>query len=348
MPPLSSRPVTAADIAMRLSLAPTTVAAALRGETRIAASTRERVALVAAELGYRRNLAASLLGSRRQPGRPPTLSAAYLVRLTGAGATPYDATLRAAFDAAGWGFQIINLMTVRDLTALARRLENQGVDGLVLGPTTPTDLPLPALPWERFALVSVIRQRASEGFDTVRTNHFGSVLGLFDAVITHGYRRIGVLHRSHTPALQDDDARLAAFLLLQKRRSPGAPPVFLHELPFRAERNAERADLAALDAWLTRHRPELVIGFNSGDRDLLAQTGRRIPTDLAFASLHTYANQRPALAGLQAPAEIVADLTRLRLEQKLRLGELGLSARPIESVVTPAFLPGASLPACDR
>ncbi len=338
------RAPTTADLARHLGLAASTVAAALRGETRIAVATRERVRLAAQEFGYRRNVAASVLGARRRGGRSPTLSAALLTRLDGKGETPYAESLTAAFTASGWVFQTINLMAVRDFGALARRLENQGVDGLVLGPTTPTDMPIPALPWERFALVSVIRQRVADGLDVVRVNHLASVIGLVRAVANRGYRRIGVLHRSHHPVLQDDEARLAAFLLLQHRRGPGDPEVMIHELPFAGEDGGAAKRLARLDVWLARRRPEVVIGFNDSDRLLLMQTGRRVPEDIAFAALHVYRRQSGAVAGLAAPAETSADLVRVRLEQKLRLGELGLSPRPQETVLTPEFFPGASLP----
>jgi LacI family transcriptional regulator len=342
------RPPTTADLAQRLGLAATTVAAALRGETRIAAATRERVRRAAEEAGYRRNVAAAVLGGRRRADRSPTLSAALLTRLVGEGGTPYPEILRESFATGGWSFKSVNLMAVRDPLTVARRLEAQGVDALVLGPTTPTDLPLPELPWERFALVSVIRQRVADGVDVVRVNHFSSVLGLVHEVAKLGYRRIGVLHRPHRPVLQDDDARLAAFLLLQQRRTPANAELFLHELPFVAEDGGAGRRLARLRDWLGRHRPEVVIGFNASDRQLLAQAGRRVPEDLAFAALHVYRRQRGEVAGLAAPAETIADLVRIRLEQKLRLGELGLSARPQETVVAPEFIPGASLPARAR
>lgn len=337
--------LTTADLAARLGLAPTTVAAALRGETRIAAATRERVARVAAELGYRRNVAASVLGSRRHAGdRPPTLSAALLVRLRSPGTTPYEATLRQAFVGAGWLFRTVNLMNVRDPAALGRRLADQGVDGLVLGPTTPTDLAPPALPWDRFALVSLIRQRVADGFDTARVNHFGSMLRLLEAVTAQGYRRIGVIHRPHTPALQEDDARLAAFLLWQQRRGPAVPRLFLHELPFSDTPRSPEDEAAQLGAWLARDRPDVVLGFNASDQHLLHRTGRRVPQDLAFAAMHVYRRQQPQVAGLAAPAELIGDLARLRLEQKIRLGERGLSARPVETVLTQDFFVGDSLP----
>lgn len=336
---------TTADLAAQLGLAATTVAAALRGETRISAQTRERVARAAAELGYRRNIAASVLGSRRQAGaRSPTLSAAFLVRLRGTAGTPYESSLRLAFTAAGWLFRTVNLMNVRDPAALGRRLDAEGVDGLVLGPTSPTDLALPPLPWQSFALISVIRQRVSDGFDTARVNHFGSVLRLVDEIVSRGYRRIGVLHRPHTPALEEDDARLAAFLLARHRHSRGAVRVFLHHLPFREETTDEPARDSALKRWLDRTRPDVVIGFNSADRHLLQAAGRRVPSDLAFAAVHVYQKQTPNCAGLRSPAELIADLARIRLEQKVRLGERGLSTRPVESVLTPEFIAGASLP----
>lgn len=337
------RALTTADLAAHLGLGASTVAAALRGDPRIAATTRLRVRAAADAAGYRRNVAASVLGSRRRPAAPTTVSAAFVTRLSGAGTTPYAEPLRAAFTASGWLFHTVNLPSARSTTAAARLLEARGVDALVLGPTTPTDLPLPPLPWERFAVVSVIRQRAAEGVEVVRVNHFASVLRLVHSLAAHGRRRIGVIHRFHSPALEDDDARLAAFLLLQRRLRGTAQRLLLHEAPLRGSTSPEARHRLA--AWLDAARPDVVVGFNADDSTRVEETGRRVPDDVAFAAVHVHRRQRGTIAGLESPAEALADTVRLRVEQKLKLGEFGLSARPIETVLTPLFHPGATLPA---
>lgn len=342
------RPPTIADIAGRLRLAPTTVAAALRGEARISLTTRERVAQAASEIGYRRNLAASILGSRRGKHGGRALSVALVVQLAGRNFGPYEKPLREYFGAQGWLFHAVNLMQEKRIESVVRSLEHRGVDALILGATSPSDDRIPEFPWERFAVVSVIRQRVEEGFDTVRVNHFNSVMRLVRAIFTRGYRRIGILHRAHTPVLEEDDARLAAFLLLQHRRDDHTPEVHLFDLPFSTPAAMAASSARALGAWLRQHQIEVLVGFNSGDQDIVREAGLRIPADLAFAALHVYLREQPVVAGLQAPAEVVAGLASVRLEQKIKLGERGRSRHPVETVMTPDFFDGTTLPARDR
>lgn len=344
MPAVPS-PVTLQTLATLSGFAVTTVAAALRGEQRISLATREKISALALQHGYRRNLAASLLGARRVANQP-TLGAALLVRLND-GSSPYATPFQTHFRNAGWSFQVVNLSSSEAALPTAKRLLRSGVDALLLGPTTPPDLLLKDFPWSDFAVISLIRHRVGEGFDTVRTNHFNSMLRLIGKVRELGYRRIGILHRRHSPAIEDDEARLAASLLLRLRDTGQGARLSILEVPL----NAPALDHPwpeTVDAWIVRQRLEVIIGFNPADSHLLKATGRSVPNDIAFAALHTFRRHQPNWAGLEAPAEVLAPIAALRLEQKMRLGERGLSTNPIETVVTPNFIPGSSLPDLTR
>ena len=61
----SGRRVTLDDIATASGTSIATVSRALQGSPRVASATRERIEKVAEELGYRANVAASLLSSAR-------------------------------------------------------------------------------------------------------------------------------------------------------------------------------------------------------------------------------------------------------------------------------------------
>ena len=63
--PMSGHRVTLDDIALAAGTSIATVSRALGGSPRVAAPTRERIEKVAEELGYRANIAASLLASAR-------------------------------------------------------------------------------------------------------------------------------------------------------------------------------------------------------------------------------------------------------------------------------------------
>jgi hypothetical protein len=340
---MSSQRPTISDIAAQAGLAATTVAAALRGETRIALATRERVVKIAAACGYRRNLAASVLGAQRHRPAGGMLAAALLVHLDDKLGSPYARSYQEYFSRAGWLFKTINLMGA-DFAAKGRLLRQQGIDAVLYGPTTPTDMQLRDFPWGDFATLSVMRHRVAEGFDTVRVNHFSSVLKIAREITRRGYRRIGIIHRAHDPVLEEDDARLAACLLLQHRPGRSDATFRLFNLPFHPESPTARNVIGKLDRWIEQNRLEVIVGFNHSDQLPIRQTGRTIPRDIAFAAMHTYRSDQPATAGLAAPAEVLPGLAALRLEQKLKLGDLGLSAHPVESVITPDFLPGASLP----
>jgi DNA-binding LacI/PurR family transcriptional regulator len=340
---MSSQRPTISDIAIQAGLAATTVAAALRGESRIALATRERVTKIAAACGYQRNLAASVLGAQRHRPTGGMLAAALLVHLDDKLGSPYSRSYQEYFSRAGWLFKTVNLKG-SNFASKGRLLRQQGIDAVLYGQTTPTDMQMHDFPWSYFASLSLLRHRVAEGFDTVRVNHSSAVLKLAREITSRGYRRIGIIHRAHDPALEEDNVRLAACLLLQHRPAPLDATFRLFYLPFHPEIQITQKVVEKLDRWIKQNQLEVIVGFNHSDQEPILQTGRSIPQDIAFAAIHTFRNDQPTVAGLAAPAEVLPGLAALRLEQKLKLGDLGLSSQPVESVVTPEFFPGASLP----
>ena len=338
---------TISDIAEALGLAPTTVAAALRGEARIAAKTRQRVRDKAQEMGYRRNLAASVLGAQRRQNSQAvrTLSVTYLVRTAKLSSPEIINPIRHAFEKAGWIFDVANMNEAASEAALGRKLYRCGVDAIIWGHSSPSDYQSEKFPWDSFAVLSPQRHRLSQGFDVVRTNHFSSVLRLVRRLQQRGYRHFGVLHREHNPRIEDDEARLAALLLLKQRLVEVEGSMQIHYMTFHPEAETSGKQLlGTVRDWVKKKGVEVIIGFNPSDQLILEEAGLEIPRDVNYAAFTVPAEAKQQCAGIQAPQDVIGPRMAMRLEEKLKLGERGLVPHPIELVITPDYIDAPSAP----
>jgi len=338
--------VTVYEIAEAAGVSFSTAAAALRGSSVVRTRTRERVERVAAELGYRPNRAASVLASRNRRGASRSVFLAWLTVVPREDAS--DETFRVVAQARelaegrGYQFEHHNLDHPREASALGEVLYARGVEGVVLG----RSVRFPgrfAFPWEKFALVAEERHRVAQGFDTVRANYFAATLELLRQVAAHGYQQIGFIHREHVPRFADDDGRLGAALAFfdQHVRRPDRVPFYRTD--FGESLALEWANRAPsrFSKWLEKYEPEVVVGHNAVEWEFMDSVGRG---STPFAAQAVLSEQRRKLAGLAAVKDIQAPILLERLEQKVRLGQFGLSEAPRETVFELPFVPGRSLP----
>jgi DNA-binding LacI/PurR family transcriptional regulator len=338
------------EVAVLADVSFSTAAAALRGEAWVKAPTRLRVEQAAAQLGYRRDAAASILASRRTQGTTRSIAIAYVAAPFG-GPTPgsFARRMPGLADLArerGLQFERIELRDPEHARQVHRRLVAIGVDGLILGPVDPERF-FEAFAVEPFSLVGDSRGLVVQGVDTVRANHFTATQRLLGALAQRGYRRVGVVLRCHRDLHADDRARYGALVAARDLE-----PVFEHlevlRWPFyRPERGRERQreeERRELERWQSQHRFEVLVGFGEEDAALIEEIwpeGGVARPD--FAAMMVRPELRGRVAGVVSDQEVVERPILDRLVEKIRARQLGRSAAPVEIVIDLPFAEGASL-----
>jgi len=333
--------ITIHDVAEKAGVSFSTAAAALRGNARVAKSTAERVRKAAAALHYRRSEAASALASRRHPDSPKTFSICLLHFGDGAVKASVAQLMQDESERTGLIFSTRSTPEGVASEAVARELEARGVEGLIrVQSGNPKGKMI--LPWERFCVVSIHRDHLEDGFDVIRQNDFYSTVSLLRKAKEMGYRRFGVWLAEQDEPTIDDQSRLAGALLFREQQPDCKVSIKRRKFSETNERGFPEI-ARQMKAWLGKEKPEVMIGFNATDYHLLKTAGFTIPDEIAFAQLHTFDDEL-GLAGNQAfHSTAPAAAVRLLLT-KLRAGERGLSPTPRETVLTPRFISGWTLP----
>lgn len=294
------REATLADVARRAGVSPATASRALTSRGRASASTRDRVAAAARELGYVPNPAARALATRSGTriavvvgGRTAhVLNDPYAARVTAATATT----------AAARGIGVsLHWLPLHDPAELGRLAENRDIAGLIL--VNPTASALAAVPR------SARRRIASIGVGTrdvpsVDVDNATGTTNVIRYLVSQGRRRIAMIAGPHW--LPCTERALTAYH--RATTEAGLPP---RHLPgdFTAARG-ESAATTIMTRW-----PDTDAIFALGDLsalgalEALRRAGVDVPGDVAVAGFDDIpfaALSHPTLTTTTNPVEAIA------------------------------------------
>lgn len=252
------------QVAARARVSKSTVSLVVRNDPRVAPATRAKVQRWLERLDYRPDPALAKLAAHRWRSRRTDSGSAIAYVSLAAPDAPSVPSLRAEgarerATALGYGFEHHRLAQWKPPGALARVLFARGVQGVVLGRSTPWSTALPGAPdWQRFSVAACGLGFDRPPFPTVVPDFFAATRDLFARLRAAGRRRIGLavpVFAVHGHRLSENDALkfAAGYFELGQLGPAGLPPlVYAHE------------DSAGFVGWVRTHRPDaLVLGIST-------------------------------------------------------------------------------------
>jgi DNA-binding LacI/PurR family transcriptional regulator len=331
-----STPISLADVARAAKVSVSTVSLVLRNMGTISPKTRAHVHRVAEKLGYRPNIAASLLARHDHAHTLPTIPVALLGmgfkrKYTFAAIDFVNAFTKYATKL---GFQVVepDPADAPDLPTLLRILYSRGVRGLLINHSFDTSL-ITEKEASRFSFVFYGKSLTDHRFHHVGTEVFESTRLVWETTWARGYRRIGAALFRHRQDLQDDFARESAILGCEFRYKTDHVPMFF----------GGHWDEKGFIEWMKEVRPDAIIGFNGAVYLTLLQAGFKVPEDVALSALHVPDTQNE-VAGLYQDYDELARIAAHQLEYMIARNETGVPARPRGLLADPVFKEGRTLP----
>ncbi len=265
------------DVAARAAVSIKTVSRVINHENEISDGTRRRVLQVIEELGYRPNLAARGLVTRRTG-----LIGLVLPDIT----NPFFAEVTRGVQSVardnGFGLLICNVDEYADLERQAlESLAAQAVEGIIVCASYVTGLTLPAFVQRANLPPLVLLNYALEhpNVTCIGTRNFEGGCQVMDYLIAARHRRIGMLapysHSDHTPR------RLRAYRAAFERHNlPASPDWVTHSHPTIAGGYASARNL------LSAQKLTALFCYNDmmaiGAMRACAELGLRVPDDVAI------------------------------------------------------------------
>lgn len=322
-------PTTIRDVATAAGVSPATVSRVLNGRTDVNADLRERVHTAVSSLGYRPNGAARSLRTRAT-----TVLGVVISDITNPFFTSMVRGIEDAAQAAGYSVVLAN--TDEDPEKEARSLEVAAAEqmaGVVLSPASGTAGRLAVLRERNIPVVTIDRRLRGADVDSVTVNNFQAAFEATIHLVEQGCRRIGFV--AGPKSTTTGSRRLAGYRAALRAAKLRDDEKLVVSGDFRVEggRAATRELIArdGLDALFVANNLMTI-----GALEALAETGHRVPADLAvvgFDDMSWASAMRPPLTVVTQPTYEIGQRTADLLLRRVR-GEVF----PPQHMVLPATL----------
>ncbi|EIP97205.1 transcriptional regulator [Opitutaceae bacterium TAV1] len=343
--------ITLKMIANRAGVHFSTVSLALNNHPSIPAATRERLQVLAREMGYRPDpVLASLVAYRMQQQKPSMHGVLAWVDMWPEGLVGgrrlYPALWAGATERAeSLGWKLEEFRTAHSGLSperLSKMLRSRGIDGLLVAPMPGEGAAL-ALDWPAFSVITVGITLTSPRLHRVMPHHVHNMQILMRELHSLGYRRPAfVLDRTINERTQH--YWQAAFLDAQRTlpRTHRLEPLM---------QSFDAAGKASVLAWCRRHRPDVIVSSRADETlCLLESAGLHVPGDIGVASVAFLTEswkpgQRPpsATAGIDERFDTISATTVDTLVGLIHRHERGVPAEAMHILIEGRWCPGRTL-----
>lgn len=301
------------DVAKVAGVSLATVSYALRDQARIAPSTRVRVRQLAASLGYHADPRLAGLGMRRWE-RGASVGLAFLAPPRQQWTACQERCFAGAVEQAerqGYQLQHAAVDDFPSPAALSEELEQRACAGVIVR-NIDSDEQFAGFAWERFAVVACGRGAIDPRCHIVMPHHGRNFASAWQSLRSAGVKRIGVVLVEGDAQAEMPSFYLSAMLQAQHGRpAEERIPAF----------TASAYERTRFGEWLSRHRPEGIIG--SVDRVHAWIANAAAPRPLHFASLEKSSHDGQ-LAGIDLQPQVLGRIAVEALDRALRANERGL------------------------
>lgn len=338
-PSSKDRPTTRM-IAERLGISRAAVSMALRGNLRLSAALREKVAKAAEELGYRPDPEMGRLMQHLRLRNKPRFRSTIvgLTSIPEGQEHPYNRLLiegaRKRADALGYLFDVIRFSPTRGRNpSLQRILVSRGIEGLVLLPMGVSFGFDALLDWDRFSVVSATRSVLTPEFPRVLPNHFRNTLIVCEELERLGYRRLGLISPKYFDVLISPGLMAGVVWQSELGRTSRVAPLLI---------DGETPREEDILAWYRRESPDAIIVRGTVDAEIVTRTlpqAKRGAIGLAVTNLEG----SRAYSGIQVHPEAIGAVAVDSLHLRLLSFQRGTSGVSLETLVLGSWFAGSSV-----
>lgn len=337
------------DIAVAAGVHHTTVARALHNDQRIRKETREKIKTIARRMGYRANPYVTALTTqvRNHRANPHRATLGVLDTCGHSGwAGEYEEGIRARAAEHGFTVDIIRTSELAGGTKEAGRIINaRGIRGLVVEPVE--GLPeFSGIDFRSLACATIDLSLRSPALHRACADYFQGMWLAADTLHARRYGRIAFC--SNTVEIRRIGIRwLGGYLAWHGQDAAKGciqPYISDTHVPDGATKTEQtrhwRACRDAFERWLDKEKPDAIISNTFFDT-WLRELGRKVPEDVAFASLGLDPNEGGRSGISQRPRQIGAAAVDLVAGQIYR-NEYGIPPIPSTVLVPPVWIDGST------
>jgi LacI family transcriptional regulator len=333
-----------ADIARKAGVSKNTVSLALRHDARIPPATRNRIASLAAKMGYRANPTVARLMAELRLVRTPAFKATLALFNANNDARAFSRhpTIPSYVEgcrrrAAQLGYALDEFWLHSEdwkRDSLNRVLKSRNIQGAVIvGTMTDNHLPAKFLSTCRqFPCVVTGVRTHNPTLSFACVDHHALALQAVEHALRLGYRRPALVLDSVIDELVE--GRFSAGVFVAQQRLPAGD----RTKPFLMLDEARR-DLSCFEAWLDEERPDVILTLYNVVRHWVEALGRKVPRDIGMIQLE-WRRQQPEWAGMNQHNDLVGEAAVDMLVGMLHRGEKGVPVSARATLIDSTWVDG--------
>jgi LacI family transcriptional regulator len=334
------KPVTLRDVAAAANVGLATASRALRNDPNTSKKTAAHVKAVAKKIGYVPDPGLSQLIERRWRGSRARAAAnlgfIFDSRLASRAGEQYQ-KYKAAAAEIGYSLIAEDIADFSTLRSLTRRIESQGIKGLVLSllPSVPFNID-PLL--NKYAAVSLGLSAYQPDCPVIMHDEFFCMQAAWQMMQKKGYGRIGLILPDY-PDSPSVNMRLGAALVCRQhtKKINRIPVLFLEDSP--------DLDYGKFEQWMEKYQPDALLATTHDRADDLRAHGLRIPEDIPFATNNLWnVAEKGKIAGYFRNNLDLFEQGLQLLHMMIRSGTTGASRESLVELVKGRWVDGESLP----
>ena len=330
------------DIAKLAGVSQMTVSLALRDHPVLPPQTRQRIQKIAEEIGYQPDpnigRMLSYIRNRRQTRTKPGVAYLHAMK-TDDNFGPSRSRQRmlegAKVRCAALGFQIDEFWLKEEgltPTRMCSILQARGIEGILV-PPFPNEIRQFDFDWRPFSVISTSHSNEFLGLDVVTTNRQQTINLAMEKLRERGYRRPGLIMDVERDRRTGHN--ILSYFLWHQSLQPKAQRMAVLYMP--------EVDRRALDRWLRRERPDVVLSMGDEVLTMLEQLDYEVPGEIGYLSLSTGSHLARLVSGIdESPDRIGATAIDL-LAAKILHFERGLPASRKLVLIDGVWSDGATL-----
>jgi len=330
---------TLADIAREAGVSKTTVWLTVKNSPKIPPTTRERISKLAEKMGYRPDPVLSHLAKARwKEATPKPETIAWIEEPSEWKGNAPQYFAQACEQARGRGYKIerFELAYQESPASLGDQLWKAGFRAILVHHLFRASWRT-EFPWERFVAVAVQPNRYSRFLHCVKSSARSGCASAFQAILEHGYQRIGVILQ-HSRLNPMEPSRMGALLHLKRTLKDALPKIPVLDLTHKSNHAKE------VKAWMQKQKPDVVLGLAPSVVHLISEVGYTIPVDVAFACLNRSSAVDPRIAGVDTRHDLLLERAICLLDFLINSNEYGIPEDPYDLVIHQKWRNGKTLP----
>ncbi len=338
--------VTLRHVADHIGLSKATVSMALRGDSRIAPETRKRVEDAARALGYRVDADMAKLMAKVKASKQETFRGTIALLNPDPNEKIFDFVttyrewvegVRERATKRGYTIDTFWLHEKGMNTArLAGILRSRSIEGVLVPATCGYNSLPPAFReiWENFACVVMGIRHTEPPMNFACNDQYATALEGVKQAVAHGYRRPGLALYKKVNDIVDQRFQGGFEMGCRVAGVYNDVPVLLYP-----DHDVGRA---MTQAWLKKHKPDVVICIDHQIEPWIRAAGFRIPGDVGLIHLDHHVNL-PDWAGMEQNNKLVGSAAVDLLVSQIYFDQKGPPETPASTLIASRWVPGPSV-----